>query len=56
VFRLIGQGQKTQEIADILHLGVKTIETYRDRIRQKLNLQDSAELTRCALQWVPQKD
>jgi DNA-binding NarL/FixJ family response regulator len=51
VFRLIGLGNKTQEIADQLHLSVKTIETYRDRIRQKLGLSDGAELTRCALQW-----
>ncbi len=51
VFRLIGQGRKTQEIADQLHLSVKTVETYRDRIRQKLDLSDGAELTRCALQW-----
>jgi DNA-binding NarL/FixJ family response regulator len=51
VFRLIGQGRKTQEIADQLHLSIKTVETYRDRIRQKLDLRDGAELARCALQW-----
>ncbi len=34
VFRLIGEGTKTAEIAERLHLSVKTIETYRDRIRQ----------------------
>jgi DNA-binding NarL/FixJ family response regulator len=51
VFRLIGQGRKTQEIADQLHLSVKTVETYRDRIRQKLGLSDGAELARSALQW-----
>jgi DNA-binding NarL/FixJ family response regulator len=52
VFRLIGQGRKTQEIADQLHLSVKTVETYRDRIREKLNLSNGAELSRCAVQWV----
>ena len=52
VFRLIGQGVKPQEIALQLHLSVNTIETYRDRIRAKLNLSDALELTRCALQWV----
>jgi DNA-binding NarL/FixJ family response regulator len=52
VFRLIGQGQKTQEIASQLHRSVKTIETYRDRIREKLDLQDGAELARCAVQWI----
>jgi DNA-binding NarL/FixJ family response regulator len=56
VFRLIGLGRKTQEIADHLHLSVKTIETYRDRIRQKLGLSDGAELTRCALQWTVSED
>jgi DNA-binding NarL/FixJ family response regulator len=56
VFRLIGQGQKTQEIADQLHLSVKTVETYRDRIRQKLDLQDGVELTRCAVQWALEND
>ena len=52
VFGLIGQGKKTAEIATTLHLSVKTVETYRDRIREKLNLSDGAELTRCAVQWV----
>jgi DNA-binding NarL/FixJ family response regulator len=51
VFRLIGQGLKTREIAVQLHLSVKTVETYRDRIRKKLDLIDGAELARCAVQW-----
>ena len=51
VFRLIGQGVKTAEIAERLHLSVKTVETYRDRIRQKLDLSDGAALARCAVQW-----
>lgn len=52
VFGLIGQGLKTQEIADQLHLSGKTVETYRDRIREKLDLADGAVLTRAAVQWV----
>ena len=44
VFRLIGQGVKTAEIARLLNLSVKTIETYRDRIRQKLDLRDGRHL------------
>jgi DNA-binding NarL/FixJ family response regulator len=52
VFRLIGQGVKTQEAASRLHLSVKTVETYRDRIREKLQLHDGAELTRAAVQWM----
>jgi DNA-binding NarL/FixJ family response regulator len=51
VFRLIGQGLKTKEIASQLHLSTSTVETYRDRIRQKLDVKDGAELARRALQW-----
>lgn len=52
VFRLIGLGVKTAEIAERLHLSVKTVETYRDRIRQKLDLSDGTELAHYATQWV----
>jgi len=52
VFRLIGQGVKTAEIAERMHLSVKTVETYRDRIRQKLDLSDGTELAHYATQWV----
>lgn len=52
VFRLIGRGVKTADIADRLRLSVKTIETYRDRIRQKLNLSDGTKLAHYATQWV----
>lgn len=51
VFRLIGQGVKTSDIAARLHLSVHTVETYRERIRQKLHLKDGAELSRHAAQW-----
>lgn len=51
VFRLIGQGVKTAEIAERLHLSVKTVETYRDRIRQKLDLSSGSELAHFATQW-----
>ena len=52
VFRLIGAGVKTVQIAERLHLSVKTVETYRDRIRQKLNLADGTKLAHYATQWV----
>jgi DNA-binding NarL/FixJ family response regulator len=55
VFRLIGQGLKNQEMAGQLHLSTKTVETYRDRIRLKLNLRTSVELGRYALLWVLEK-
>jgi DNA-binding NarL/FixJ family response regulator len=52
VFRLIGEGVKTAAIAERLHLSVKTVETYRDRIRQKLDLSDGTKLAHYATQWV----
>lgn len=51
VFRLIGEGSKTSEIAFRLHLSVKTVETYRDRIRDKLKLESGAKLAQFAAQW-----
>jgi DNA-binding NarL/FixJ family response regulator len=56
VFRLIGRGVKTAEIAEQLHLSVKTVETYRDRIRQKLDLDDGTKLAHYATQWVLEND
>ena len=52
VFRLIGQGVKTAEIAERLHLSGKTIETYRVRIRAKLDLNDGTELAHFATRWM----
>jgi DNA-binding NarL/FixJ family response regulator len=52
VFRLIGTGLSTREIAERMTLGVKTIGTYRDRIKQKLCLKSGAELTRHAVLWI----
>lgn len=52
VFLLIGQGVKTADIAERLHLSVKTVETYRDRIRQKLGMSNGTELAHYATRWV----
>lgn len=52
VFEQIGHGVATRQIAEKLHLSPKTIETYRENIKAKLNLQNAAELTRYAVQWV----
>lgn len=52
VFQLIGQWKSTREIADELHLSVKTIEYYREQIKRKLNLKNAAELTQRATSWV----
>lgn len=52
VFQLIGRWKKTKEIAQELHLSVKTIEYYREQIKKKLNLKDAGELTQYATAWV----
>ena len=52
VFTLIGRGLTTREVANRLHLSVKTIETHREHIRSKLSITSSAELMRHAVQWV----
>jgi len=52
VFRLIGQGHGTREIATMLHLSIKTIETYRAHIKDKLGLASATQLVRYAAQWV----
>jgi DNA-binding NarL/FixJ family response regulator len=51
VFRLIGAGLSTRQIAERMNLGIKTIGTYRDRIKQKLCIKNAAELTRRAVLW-----
>ncbi|MGB6041930.1 MAG: response regulator transcription factor [Pirellulales bacterium] len=52
VFEMIGRGMKTREIADSLHLSVKTVDTYRDTIKKKLTLDSGAELVCRAVRWV----
>jgi DNA-binding NarL/FixJ family response regulator len=51
VFRLIADGIGPTEIAQRLSLSVKTIETHREHIKEKLGLKTGAELTRYSLQW-----
>jgi DNA-binding NarL/FixJ family response regulator len=52
VFEMIGQGLATKEIGKKLHLSPKTVETHREKIKSKLNLASSTELTHRAMQWV----
>jgi len=56
IFRLIGQGYKASQIADQLHLSTKTIETYRSRMKEKLNLPNAAELLQYAIKWAKSQD
>ena len=51
VFRMIGKGFSTREIASTLHLSIKTIGTYRERIKEKLNLKHANDLVRHAVHW-----
>ncbi|MCE9557035.1 MAG: response regulator transcription factor [Planctomycetes bacterium] len=52
VFRFIGQGKTSAQIAAELKLAASTVETYRERLKTKLNLTNSAELARHATVWV----
>ncbi|MBU3950890.1 MAG: response regulator transcription factor [Proteobacteria bacterium] len=52
VFQLIGQGFSRGEIADLLHLSVKTIGTYRENIKRKMNLKTATELMKHAVTWI----
>ena len=51
VFQLIGDGYATHEIADHLHLSIKTVATHRENIKRKLKLKSSEELGRSAIHW-----
>lgn len=51
IFKLIGQGFKASQIAERLHLSVKTVETYRARIKEKLDLADASELLKFSIKW-----
>src|SRR5271170_6436448 len=51
VFRLIGEGHGTRQIAGELHLSVKTVESYQAHIKDKLSLKNARELVQRAIQW-----
>jgi len=52
VFEMIGRGKSTREIAEALHLSVKTIESHRAHIKEKLGLETGTELVRYAVTWL----
>src|SRR5205085_11421774 len=52
VFQLLGAGSSTRQIAQALNLSVKTIETYRGNIKNKLGFKDGAALVSQAKEWV----
>ncbi len=55
VFRMMGQGLKRREMAERLHLSVKTIGTYRESIKKKLGLKSAAELMKHAVAFTQKK-
>jgi DNA-binding NarL/FixJ family response regulator len=52
IFQLIGQARKTRQIAEQLHLSVKTVEAHRAHIKEKLGLKDHMELVKYAIHYV----
>jgi len=51
VFRLIGEGHATRQIAEELHISIKTVESYQAHIKEKLSLRSARELMQHAIQW-----
>jgi DNA-binding NarL/FixJ family response regulator len=51
VFALLGDGASTRKIAERLHISIKTVETHRERIKEKLGLEDANQLIRRAVIW-----
>jgi DNA-binding NarL/FixJ family response regulator len=56
VFQLIGQGLDTVRVAQTMRVSPKTVETYRARIKEKLNLVNSTELIQHAVKWLMEKE
>ena len=52
VFQLIGNGYSTRQIATKLNLSVKTIDSYREHLKLKLQLEAGKDLVRYAIQWM----
>jgi DNA-binding NarL/FixJ family response regulator len=55
VFTFIGQGVSTPQIAEKLNISPRTVETYRERLKTKLNLASAIELNRQAVEWVVER-
>jgi len=52
VLQLFGRGKSTRDIAETLHLSVKTIETHRAHIKEKLGFKDADEMVKFAVEWM----
>ena len=56
VFELIGEGRTTREIGSRLHVGLTTVDTYRARIKEKLSLENAAQLHAEASRWIQERE
>jgi len=56
IFRLLGEGKSTYDIAEGLHLGVKTVGTYRERLKEKLKLKSARELEDAARDYYEREE
>lgn len=56
IFQLIGQGKSTHDMAILLHLSPKTVDTHRAHIKDKLELGDAISLIRYAVRWYESQD
>ena len=56
ILQLIGKGDDVHQIAKLLHLSPKTVETHRAHIKEKLQLKNAREVARFAVQWVDARD
>ena len=56
VLELIGRGHTTRQIAEALQLGVATVDTYRARIKEKMNFRTATELQHFAIRWVRERE
>jgi DNA-binding NarL/FixJ family response regulator len=52
---LIGRGFGTRAIAEMLHISVKTVESYRARLKEKMNLHSGIELMQFAIRWAEEE-
>lgn len=55
IFQLIGHGLGNKHIADKLHISVKTVENFREKIKTRLNISSSSELIQFAVNWIMNK-
>ncbi|MFA5161932.1 MAG: response regulator transcription factor [Elusimicrobiales bacterium] len=56
IFRAMGRGRTTREIAESFNLSVKTVQAYRERIKAKLGIANATELIQRAVQWIQESE